>query len=87
MVEKKADVVEIMLEVVDDDELVVVVLDGYDLAVAFALLSPPALPSKVTRAFSDMQDRFAELKRPRRTVGDRGILKFDWASERRRGIE
>jgi hypothetical protein len=56
-VEKKADVVEIMLDVVGDDEVVgadevvVVALSGYDLTAAFALLPPPAPPLKVTRAF------------------------------------
>ena len=43
-------------------------------------------PSKVTRAFSDIQDRLAELKRASKMLDERGILKLVCASEIRFGI-
>jgi hypothetical protein len=44
-------------------------------------------PSNVTRAFSDTQDRLAELKRARMTVPEMGMEKFVWAAAMSRGIE
>lgn len=44
-------------------------------------------PSNVTSAFSETQDREAELKRARMTVLKRGIEKFVCAAAMRRGIE
>ena len=41
MVEKKSDVVEMMLEVVADDVVLLVVFEGYDRVATFAL---PSLP-------------------------------------------
>lgn len=84
-VEKKSDVVEMTLDEVDDDSSVVVVV-GFDLITSLEL-SAPVRPSKVTRAFSDTQERFAELKRAKTRLGSRGMLKFACASERRRGME
>lgn len=46
-----------------------------------------SMPSKVTRAFSALQDRFAELKRARMMSEERGMLKFIWAPEMRRGMD
>ena len=69
-VEKNADVVGMKLEEVD--EVVLEVLSDW--------------PSKVTRAFSDIQDRLAELKRASKMLDERGILKLVCASEIRFGI-
>jgi hypothetical protein len=41
----------------------------------------------VTSAFSETQDRLPELRRPRTMLGTIGMLKFDSAPERRRGME
>lgn len=46
-----------------------------------------SMPLKVTRAFSASQDRFAELKRARMMSEERGMLKFVWAPEIRRGMD
>lgn len=43
-------------------------------------------PSKVTRAFSALHERFAELKRPRMMSEERGMEKFVLAAEMRRGM-
>jgi hypothetical protein len=69
-VEKNADVVGMKLEEVD--EVVLEVLSDW--------------PSKVTRAFSDIQDRLAELNRASKMLDERGILKLVCASEIRFGI-
>jgi hypothetical protein len=84
---KNADVLEMTLEVVDDDVVLLAVFEALDLITAFELLSLPVWPSNVTSAFSDMQDRFAELKRASTRLGDSGMLKFDCALVRRRGME
>lgn len=44
------------------------------------------LRSNVTRAFSDVQERFCEEKRESTACTLRGMLKLVWAAERRRGI-
>lgn len=44
-------------------------------------------PSKVTRAFSDKQERLAVLNRAKMTVGKSGMEKFVCAAVIRRGIE
>ena len=44
-------------------------------------------PSKVTRAFSETQERLAELKRARMLSPKRGIEKLVWAAEMRRGMD
>jgi hypothetical protein len=46
-----------------------------------------SMPSKVTRAFSALQERFPELKRARMISDDKGMLKFALAPEIRRGID
>jgi hypothetical protein len=70
-VAKNADVVGMKLEEMDE-ELVLEELSDW--------------PSKVTRAFSDIQDRFAELKRASKMLDERGIVKLVCASEMRFGI-
>jgi len=46
-----------------------------------------SMPSNVTRAFSASHDRFAVLKRARMMSEERGMLKFVWAPEMRRGMD
>ena len=41
---------------------------------------------KVTRAFSELQERFVALKRERMVDELRGMLKFVWPADSRRGI-
>jgi hypothetical protein len=46
-----------------------------------------SMPSNVTSAFSASHDRFAALKRARMMSEERGMQKFVWAPEMRRGID
>jgi hypothetical protein len=55
--------------------------------ISFAAPSRVDAPSKVTSAFSDVQVRFALLKRAMMVLSERGMEKFAWASEMRREIE
>lgn len=83
---KNSEVVDMTPDEVADDGALVVVVEGVDLAIAFTTSLLWDWPSKVTSAFSDMQERFAELNRASNVLGTSGILKFDCASEMRRGM-
>jgi hypothetical protein len=62
---------------------------GLPLALAGEEAEPigQSIPSKVTRAFSASQERFAELNRARMISDDKGTLKFALAPEIRRGMD
>jgi hypothetical protein len=54
------------------------------ITIAFATPCRSLSPSKVTSAFSEAQERLAELKRARMTLSKRGMEKlvWDWAMSR-----
>lgn len=73
---------ELELDVADATEEEVVVGDTS----SFASPTRSDKPSNVTSAFSDTQDKLAELKRARMTVSRSGIEKFVCASAINRGM-